>query len=901
MTILLNNAFFRLKGREKMYLKRGYMTKITALLFAMLVGFFTVLGGTILSPFFALTGFAQQSSKVSGVSYPVQEIHIAIGNTNRNISISGNAQGSLLTSEVSSGSDADKWSIIYVSSGVYELKNSATGMVITNNGYNLVLGKDSGNDSQKFNIVGVDKDFEGNYLYYKIVSSTNSSYAFTFTPEKNSFALSNYTGSTYQKFKLNLNGLEGYAANCLINGREKAGTIGGLLGKTVVAKDLNSFINYCNSKETLTIVVNGNFEMWKQNKTNQRVRDNKTIIGSYGNKTLFDSQLRNDDFYGSSSDMPSNNIVFSNINFTAKTLDNNGSGVICLYIYSGRNIWIDHCSFNATFGQNKDKEVGKFIWINTPALNWLDATYNRINPDYISISYCSFKNRFWTVAYGSQNTDSSRVRATMMFNRWEQCSRRTPQIGNGTLHNYSNYYTVTGSSNPNASAEIIAGEGSKVFSEANRFEGYKGKEFTYDRTALSAYDKDSYTSASVNQTPSVLNFQNYGKKWHSPYDSYGYSVVSAYRSNNYDVKTYVGINAGSVTDASAMNYITDQSQKGWVAYSYTAPFLKEISVGATTANEPPKNDENMPNNGNEVVSQPAEDAIYGIDSRVAHAFDVNQKYQIKNVGSNKYLDVTDGRAANGTNIQQWSSDKAYNWNSWKFQYAGNGYYYIRSYVDDNFTYYLDVDCGRPNNGTNIQIYQSTNCDAQKFKFVPNDDGTYQITTAVSGDNSCLGVAYDSIECGTTVIEWERNGKASQSWYIEPVEEEIIVEDIEKNNPKPEPQPEPQPQPESPIYEDNLSASLNISSDWGSGAVFDISVTNNTSVSYTNGWTLQFDSTRPITQVWSGTLTAIDHDTYQITNPAWNTYWASGETITISGMMGSGSDAVISNVVIVSGN
>ena len=258
-----------------------------------------------------------------------------------------------------------------------------------------------------------------------------------------------------------------------------------------------------------------------------------------------------------------------------------------------------------------------------------------------------------------------------------------------------------------------------------------------------------------------------------------------------------------------------------------------------------------------------------------------------------YLDVTDGRAANGTNIQQWSSDKAYDWNSWKLQYAGNGYYYIRSCVDENFTYYLDVDCGRPNNGTNIQIYQSTKSDAQKFKFVPNGDGTYQITTAVSGDGSCLGVAYDSKECGTTVIEWERNGKASQSWYIEPVEEELIVEDKEKNDPKPE--------PKYPIYDESLSTSLTISSDWGSGAVFDISVTNNTSVSYTNGWTLQFDSTRPITQVWGGTLTAIDQDTYQVTNPAWNTCWASGEAITISGMMGSGSDAVISNVVIVAGN
>jgi pectin lyase len=710
------------------------------------------------SDFGAIKVFAQQSGSVSGVSYPLQEVHIGIANTNRNVSIAGTSSGSLLCSEVSSGTDNDKWSVTYVSSGVYEIKNSATGMIMTNNGYNIVLATDSDSSSQRFNIVGTDTDFEGNYLYYKIVSCDDSSMAVTFEPTKNNFALATYSGSTYQKFKLNLNGLEGYAANCVVSGGEKAGTIGGLLGQTVVASDLSTFISYLDSTDPLTIVVNGDFEMYSYDKTKQRIRDNKTIIGSYGNKTLYDSQLRNDDFYGSTSDAPSNNIVISNMNFVAKTLNSNGCGVICLYIYGGRNIWVDHCSFSAIFTQDKDNEVGKFMWINTPALNWADATYNAINPDYITISYCSFKNRFWTVAFGSQNTDTSRVRTTMMFNRWEQCSRRTPQIGNGTLHNYCSLYTVTGSSNANASAEIIAGEGSVVFSEANRFEAYTGKEFVYDTTALSAYDYGSYTSSTVGGTPSALGTVSYGTKWHSASDVYGYEVVSAYQSSGYDVRTYVNCNAGSVTSASNMNYITDSSQKGWIAYSYSAPFLTEISVGTTTANTT-------------ASTSTSTDAVYSTTSTAAHAFDTNCKYQIKNVNSNMYLDVAGGAAANGTNVQQWSSDGAYNWNTWKLDYAGNGYYYIRSYVDSSKTYYLDVDYGKTDNGTNIQIYQNTNCSAQMFKFVPNDDGTYQITTAVSGDSSCLGIAYGSNQCGGNVVEWTRTGETNQSWYIEPVYED----------------------------------------------------------------------------------------------------------------------------------
>ena len=108
--------------------------------------------------------------------------------------------------------------------------------------------------------------------------------------------------------------------------------------------------------------------------------------------------------------------------------------------------------------------------------------------------------------------------------------------------------------------------------------------------------------------------------------------------------------------------------------------------------------------------------------------------------------------------------------------------------------------------------------------------------------------------------------------------------------------------ESSTSDDNyLSTSLSIPSDWGNGAVFNLTVTNNSSISYTDGWTLQLDSNRPITQVWGGILTVIDDDTYQVTNPSWNEYWASGESITISGMMGSGSETVISNAIIVSDN
>ena len=82
--------------------------------------------------------------------------------------------------------------------------------------------------------------------------------------------------------------------------------------------------------------------------------------------------------------------------------------------------------------------MGKFIWLNTPYESYLDAKDNGRSPDYITISYNTFKNRFWTVAYGTQNSETSRCRTTLMYNWWDECVRRCPQIGSGSGHIYNN-------------------------------------------------------------------------------------------------------------------------------------------------------------------------------------------------------------------------------------------------------------------------------------------------------------------------------------------------------------------------------------------------------------------------------------------------------------------------------
>ena len=70
-----------------------------------------------------------------------------------------------------------------------------------------------------------------------------------------------------------------------------------------------------------------------------RIRDYKTIVGSFKYKTFIDFHLIiNSNTQG---DTSSDNIIFRNIDFQSRAATNK----ILINIYSSRNNWIDHISF----------------------------------------------------------------------------------------------------------------------------------------------------------------------------------------------------------------------------------------------------------------------------------------------------------------------------------------------------------------------------------------------------------------------------------------------------------------------------------------------------------------------------------------------------------------------------
>ncbi len=677
-----------------------------------------------------LTAFPAQIETHAAVSYPVQYFRLGMFDTDQNI----NASGTALTPAAQNGTVNEKWSLNFISTGVYEIVNASNGYVLTASGSSVTLAADKDEAGQRWKIEAVQNDYDGYALYYKITSNADSSKALTFT-EGTGFSLTGYSKADYQKYKLNLDGLEGYAANCKTSSGEKAGTIGGLLGEVVYVSDADTLIKQLDSTEPKTIVVTADIDMQKHSHT--RIRDNKTLVGAYGNHTLYDPWFRTNNEYGK--DEPSDNIVIRNLKMIAKNVPNR----ILINVWSSRQIWIDHIYFESqlTYDRTGDgqDEVGKFIWINTPYESYYDAKDRTRSPDYVTISYCHLKHRYWTVAYGTQNDEITRDRTTLLYNWWDEDVRRCPQLGNGSAHVYNNYYSAYGKDkNGSATTGIIGGDGSDIVSQNNRFQGYsKQQALTMggDANKNPARDDNSYLSESVNGTPSAINFASKNtSKWYPNVSNYGYELLDAYNTKGTDTKDFCTKYAGDAGSASAMKYITDAEFSSWISQKYDSPFLRHVDFGGATA----------------------------------ASFANGATYRIKNVNSGLYMQVDGAKAENNTNVQQWGTADGVTHDIWKFVDAGDGYYYLVSAVGDGGTYVLDVAGRKTANGTNIDIYQYNGGNNQQFMLTKNADGSYKIRTKISGGKSAVEIANAGTGSGDNVQQWEINGVNCQDWILEEI-------------------------------------------------------------------------------------------------------------------------------------
>ncbi len=107
-----------------------------------------------------------------------------------------------------------------------------------------------------------------------------------------------------------------------------------------------------------------------------------------------------------------------------------------------------------------------------------------------------------------------------------------------------------------------------------------------------------------------------------------------------------------------------------------------------------------------------------------------------------------------------------------------------------------------------------------------------------------------------------------------------------------------PSPESTVTlsqkpsDSGVSVTMDVTSDWGQGAVGNITITNNSGKDMTEGWTLDFDLNREITNLWNATLVSSKDGHYIVKNPDWMQTLKAGESYTIGFQMGAGESCKI---------
>jgi len=153
----------------------------------------------------------------------------------------------------------------------------------------------------------------------------------------------------------------------------------------------------------------------------------------------------------------------------------------------------------------------------------------------------------------------------------------------------------------------------------------------------------------------------------------------------------------------------------------------------------------------------------------------NRCFYIKNAYTGHYLDVKDGIAQGGTNVQQCQYNGSYA-QKWYMVHLGNGEYMICSDVGSTaegesvrLNYSLDVSNGVNANGTQIHLWNSVmNEITQTFSFTKTLNNTYIIWTKASNYTKVASLSDNLCSDGINVHQWEYSNHSHDQWIFEPV-------------------------------------------------------------------------------------------------------------------------------------
>lgn len=139
-------------------------------------------------------------------------------------------------------------------------------------------------------------------------------------------------------------------------------------------------------------------------------------------------------------------------------------------------------------------------------------------------------------------------------------------------------------------------------------------------------------------------------------------------------------------------------------------------------------------------------------------------YYIENGNSAMVIDLSQGKADEGTLMQQWTKTGG-SQQEWRLVDVGGGYCKIVSMVDESMC--IAVQTETAEDGAAVELQKYSGKDNQQWKLIP-DGGRYAIASKCSQDTACLDVYEWSTENGGVIKQWNYWGGSCQLWSLTPV-------------------------------------------------------------------------------------------------------------------------------------
>ncbi|XP_055305840.1 pectin lyase-like [Sitodiplosis mosellana] len=293
-----------------------------------------------------------------------------------------------------------------------------------------------------------------------------------------------------------LKGMVGFA--------KASGTSGGWSGKVKLINNLQELIQNAKDNQPMVLVINSNITATTKTKVN--LGSNKSIIGSFGSRTLHNIHLR--------ATKTSSNIIFQNLIFS-HSAGIKGNDDIQLYLNYGSKYWIDHCSFIGHKWSKNDGSLDKLIYIGDSA-------------DFATISNCYFGNHKYGLILGHPEDDNNKAfeghpHLTICHNHYENMEVRAPGLMRyGYFHVYNNYIDKF-------HLGFTLASNAKIFSEKNYFENGNAE----------LDDKGNGLFTDIGSLQSIRKPKSPKNKW-TPGSSYNYKAMTAA-----EAKAFATANVGS--------------------------------------------------------------------------------------------------------------------------------------------------------------------------------------------------------------------------------------------------------------------------------------------------------------------------------------------------------------------